>query len=119
MADENSTAGAEQHHSDTFTVPFYGAMTLPGGVYTFIFGLLAALTVIEVLISFIDNVLIKSPVLLLIAFGKALLVIAFYMHLNRDKWLYRFVLGVPFAVTLVSVMYLLGLPTSGYSVFGN
>jgi caa(3)-type oxidase subunit IV len=94
-------------------------MTLPGGIYTFIFGVLAALTVIEVLLSFVNLVAVRAPLLLVIAFAKAILVIAFYMHLTRDNWLFRFVLGVPFIVTLISVMYLLGLPTNNYSVFGS
>ncbi|MDQ7023936.1 MAG: cytochrome C oxidase subunit IV family protein [Anaerolineae bacterium] len=116
---EETTQAAEHHYTDTFTVPFYGEMTLAGGVYTFIFGVLAALTVIEVLVSFVDIAALRIVVLLTFAFAKALLVIAFYMHLNRDNWLFRFVLGVPFFVTLVSVMYLLGVPPSGYSIFAN
>ena len=109
----------EHHYSDTFRVPVIGEMTLPGGIYTFIFGVLAVLTVIEVLISFVDVVALRVVVLLVIAFSKALLVIAFYMHLNRDNWLFRFVLAVPFFVTLVSVMFLLGLPPQGYSIFAQ
>jgi caa(3)-type oxidase subunit IV len=107
----------EHHYSDTFTVPVFGQMTLPGGIYTFIFAVLAVLTVIEVLVSFVNVVSLRVVVLLVIAFAKALLVIAFYMHLNRDNWLFRFVLAVPFFVTLVSVMFLLGLPSTGYSIF--
>lgn len=124
MADEHTTAAdttdaVEHHYTDTFTVPFYGEMTLPGGIYTFIFLVLGVLTVIEVLFSDVSNVTLRVVVLLTFAFVKALLVIAFYMHLSRDNWLFRFVLGVPFFVTLVSVMYLLGVPPSGYSIFAN
>ena len=109
----------EHHYSDTFAVPFYGNMTMPGGIYTFVFLVLGVLTLIEVLISFVDIVSVRIFVLLAIAFAKALLVIAFYMHLNRDNWLFRFVLAVPFFVTLVSVLYLLGVPPTEYSIFAN
>jgi cytochrome c oxidase subunit IV len=109
----------EHHYSDTFAIPYYGNMTLPGGIYTFVFLVLGVLTLIEVLISFVDIVEVRIVVLLGIAFAKALLVIAFYMHLKRDNWLFRFVLAVPFFVTLVSVLYLLGVPPTGYSIFAN
>lgn len=114
---EGDDTMVEHHYSDTFTVPMYGEMTLPGGIYTFIFGVLAVATVLEVLIAELigsGSVAVKGFLLLGIAFVKALLVIAFYMHLNRDNWLYRFILGIPFAVTLVSVLYLLGLSPTGY-----
>jgi caa(3)-type oxidase subunit IV len=107
----------EHHYSDTFTVPIFGEMTLNGGIYTFIFGVLAVLTILEVTIAELlggGPIWLKGILLLGAAVVKSLLVIAFYMHLKRDNWLFRFVLGVPFFVTLVSVLYLLGVNPTAY-----
>ena len=117
-ADE--TMAGEHHYSDTFTIPVIGEMTLPGGIYTFVFGVLAVLTALEVFTAEVfPNSGIKIAALLAAAIAKALLVMAFYMHLSRDNWLFRFVLGVPFFIVLASVLYLLGVPPEGYTLFGN
>lgn len=99
-------------HSDTVTVPFLGTITVYGGIYTVIFGVLAALTALEVAVAELFPGGTFSIVALLgAAIAKAALVMAFYMHLRQDNPLFRLVLALPIVVTLLSVLYLLGVPT--------
>lgn len=104
-------------HGDTFDIPFTGQqMTLPGGVYTFIFGVLAFLTIFEVLWAEIipDNFgFIKVSVLVVASLAKAYLVVMFYMHLNTDNPIFRVVLILPLLVVALSVLFLVGAPTGG------
>jgi len=103
---------AEHHHTDTFTVPLLNReMTLPGGIYTFVFIVLAILTVIEVAAAELmpDNAL-TITILLGAAIAKALLVMIFYMHLANDNRIFRVVLLLPLIVVLLSILYLLGVP---------
>lgn len=113
---ENS-ALTEHHHNDTFT--YMGmTMTMVGGIYTFIFGILAALTFFEVLWAEIvpDGLgLIKVGVLVLASLAKAYLVVSFYMHLRTDNPLFRVVLLMPTIIVLLSVLYLIGVPPKGYN----
>jgi caa(3)-type oxidase subunit IV len=106
---------AHDHHSDSTTVQFAGReITLPVPVYTAVFGVLGALTVIEVLLAEIITSDIKTPILVLLSLMKAGLVVWFYMHLNRDTRLFMLTLLLPVIVGLLSALYLLTVPT-GYS----
>lgn len=102
----------DHHHGDTFTVPLLGMqMTLPGGIYTFVFGMLAILTVLEVLMAeLLPDGALTIALLLIAAIAKALLVVTFYMHLASDNRIFRVVLLLPLVVVLLSVLYLLGVP---------
>lgn len=102
----------EDHYSDTFTVPITGQeMTLPGGIYTFIFLVLGALTIFEVAIAeILPENLVTITILVAASLLKAVLVVAFYMHLRTDNPLFRVVLILPVLIVLVSVLYLLGVP---------
>ena len=102
----------EDHYSDTFTVPITGQeMTLPGGIYTFIFLVLGALTIFEVAVAeiFPEN-FVTISILVIASLLKAVLVVAFYMHLRTDNPLFRVVLILPVLIVLISVLYLLGVP---------
>jgi caa(3)-type oxidase subunit IV len=105
----------EHHHSDTFTIPLLGAqMTLPGGIYTFVFGVLAILTVIEVAAAeLMPDGALTIIILLAAAIAKALLVVTFYMHLANDNRIFRVVLLLPLIVVLLSVLFLLFVPVGG------
>ncbi len=102
----------EHHHSDTFTIPLLGSqMTLPGGIYTFVFGVLALLTVLEVMVAeLLPDGALAIALLIIAAIAKALLVVTFYMHLANDNRIFRVVLLLPLVVVLLSVLYLLGVP---------
>jgi cytochrome c oxidase subunit IV len=99
-------------HGDTFTVPWINkTMTLPGGIYTFIFGVLAVLTAIEVALTYIEENALIVVILIVMSLAKALLVVTFYMHLRTDNPLYRVVVLLPLLIVLVSVIYLIFVPT--------
>jgi caa(3)-type oxidase subunit IV len=104
-------------HSDTVHVPLIGDVTAPGGIYTVVFGALAGLTILEVLIAelgkgFEEGIAytVRTLALFSISLLKALLVVWFYMHLKQDNPIFRYVLIVPIIVVTISVLYLLGVP---------
>ncbi len=116
---ENAHSGAAPHehtHSDTVQVPFIGQVTAPGGIYTVVFGALAVLTVLEVLIAELFKstegtaFAVRSLALFTISLFKAILVVWFYMHLRIDNPIFRWVLLVPVIIVTISVIYLLGVP---------
>lgn len=119
MTEEQNTHGeglaGEHHHSDSFVVPFIGMqMSLPGGIYTFVFIVLGILTALEVMAAeSMESGAMTIVILLGAAIIKALLVMGYYMHLNRDTILYRVVLAFPFVIALVSVLFLVALPQAG------
>lgn len=108
-------AGAHHHDDDTTTIRFAGReVVLPVPLYTAVFGALAILTIVEVLIAELIESDLKAPVLVLLSLGKAGLVVWFYMHLNRDSRLFLVALALPVIVALISVLYLMAVP-QGYS----
>lgn len=124
MAEEQATTVEEvveevethndHHYTDEVVLPFVGSIgSMPGGIYTFIFGVLAAITLIEVLITIVlpeNNFVIA--LLALLSLSKAYLVVMFYMHLNNDNPLFRVVIILPLVIVLLSTLYLLGVPAT-------
>lgn len=115
-----SVADAPHHdtthaaHSDVVVLPYFGERTMPGGIYTAVFIGLAILTVAEVLIAEIFGYgFFRIFLLLAIALGKSALVVMYYMHLKDDSKVFLAVLLVPLLVTLLSVLFLLGVPIGG------
>ena len=100
--------------NDTVHLPGGYKITLPGGIYTFIFVVLGALTLFELLVSQLPAGPFILPILLVASLFKALLVVTFYMHLNTDNVFYRFVLGIPVAVVVVCTLFLLSVPPVAY-----
>jgi cytochrome c oxidase subunit 4 len=107
--------------SDTTTLPFINkSVTVPGGVYTLVFGILTILTILEV---FFGNFFrgrdeletLKVIVLLAIAISKAVLVVLFYMHLKDDSRIFAAAVLLPLLITLLSLLYLLFVPPTGYA----
>jgi cytochrome c oxidase subunit 4 len=72
-----------------------------------VFAVLAALTLIEVAISFIPG-WIKNPLLLAISLSKAALVALYYMHLRYDKPIYGIIFIAPAIFGLLLAVILLG-----------
>ena len=106
---------ADHHYTDEIVLPYFGSIgSIAGGIYTFIFIVLAVLTVIEVLIveAFPENPVTIS-LLVVLSLLKAYLVIAYYMHLNNDNPLFRVVLILPLIIVLLSTLYLVGVPAAG------
>lgn len=116
------------HHSNTVTL-FGRDITVEGGVYTVVFGGLAVLTVIEVLCAELlksaihdlpsaaaSLTAVKATLLLAIAIVKSCLVIWFYMHLKDEKRILAVVLLLPLLIAALSVMFVLAVPPTGYSI---
>lgn len=139
MAEHEMTTGEHHeahHHSDTVRVPLLGEVTVMGGIYTVVFGALAVLTLLEVTLAELFSSVIynidasggsdvllvqlipglKVAVLLAIGIAKSALVIMYYMHLKEDNRLFAVVLLVPLLIVSLSVLYLLAVPPTGYSL---
>lgn len=103
------------HYTDEVVLPYFGSIgSMPGGIYTFIFGVLGAITVVEVIITvLIPENAFKIGVLALLSLSKAYLVVMYYMHLKDDDPIFRLAIVLPLIIVLLSVLYLLGVPTGG------
>lgn len=106
-------------HSDTVQVPLIGTVTAPGGIYTVVFGALAVLTLLEVLIFELlkgsDGIVftVRSVLLFAISLSKAVLVVWFYMHLRIDSPIFRMILLIPVVLVMLALLYLVGVPSAG------
>lgn len=121
MTHETEHTTPETHHtiSDTVTLPVLGTLTVPGGIYTVVFGILGILTLAEVISAELlknnaDLIGAKIAILLSIAVAKAALVVLYYMHLKNDSRIFMLTLLVPLGVTLLSILYLLSVPSVAY-----
>ncbi|MFN8529239.1 MAG: cytochrome C oxidase subunit IV family protein [Anaerolineae bacterium] len=102
-----------KHHDDS-PVVFLGR-TFNTDLYTFVFGLLAAATAVEVVLSsLLPPGLIRTLSLASISLVKALLVMAFYMHLREDNKIFAVAIAFPFFIVSVSLLFLLAVPQTGY-----
>lgn len=119
---ETHVPSLHHHYTDEVAIPIIGTVTLPGGVYTAVFIALGVFTLLEVLTAELFATSgIKIVLLMGMAVAKAFLVIWFYMHLNRDARsnpLLYVVLLLPLTVTLLSILYLLGVPSFGGLGYG-
>lgn len=113
MADDHSDGGHAEFLSDTTTV-FGRTVTVKGGIYTVVFGFLAAATVLEVAVGSLSLGEILIPILLGIAVIKAALVVMYYMHLKTDSRLFTYILLLPTIIAGAALLYLLAVPPTGY-----
>ncbi len=102
-------AAGDPHHDDV--VKFMGG-NMP--IYTAVFVILGVLTLTEVVLSEIISGNAAIPFLVAIASAKATLVVMYYMHLRTDSRVYTIVLAVPVVLAILSILFLLGVPTGGY-----
>jgi caa(3)-type oxidase subunit IV len=104
-------------HAETLapTSTFLGR-SFPMPLYTTIYAVLVVLTAIEVAITIVlPKSLFLTPLLLvIISLIKAVLVVAYYMHLREDSRLFALALLLPVFIGLVSTLFLLSVPTTGY-----
>ena len=108
---QSETHVAGHHYHEDKTVILGREIPLP--VYTVVYGALAGLTVIEVLLSQLPRGFLTIPVLLGIAFLKAGLVVWFYMHLNTDSRIFAITLLIPVVMVIIATLFLMIVPT-GY-----
>lgn len=74
------------------------------GVYFSTFILLAALTVAEVLMTYIPG--LKLPLLMGLMIAKVWLVVSFFMHLRYDRPLLKWVFVIPIALGVIMTLVL-------------
>ena len=76
--------------------------------YLGVFIILVVLTLIETLVSYVQQEAIKLPVLMSLSVIKAVLVLLYFMHLKFDSrvYTYLFVAGCVLAIPLILVMTL-------------
>lgn len=74
--------------------------------YFFIFVMLAVFTLIETLVSYVQQEAIKLPTLVVLSVIKVLLVLLYFMHLKFDSKLfsYLFIVGCVLSIPLILVM---------------
>jgi cytochrome c oxidase subunit 4 len=89
-------------------------ITIPYPVYTVVFGALAVLTVLEVLVGTGGEGFLRIPLLVALAVVKATLVVLYYMHLKADSRVYRWTLIVPLIIALAAMLWLLIVPPVAY-----
>lgn len=90
--------------------------TFPYPIYTVIFGILGVITIVEILIAeLLPREFFLTPILLIgLSIVKAVLVVQHYMHLKEDSKVFAIALLLPVFISLISVMFLLAVPTTGY-----
>jgi cytochrome c oxidase subunit 4 len=102
-------AQAFEHALHSDTVDLFGReITVMGGLYTVVFGVLAIVTIVEVILaeSPMPNV-IAYPVLSALSIGKAVLVVLYYMHLREDSRIFVWSFGLPLAMAAMIIIFLL------------
>jgi cytochrome c oxidase subunit 4 len=110
---ETRAEASAEHHSDT-TVIMGREITVPGGIYTVVFGALGVATLVEVLLAELPRGFLTIPIMISLALVKAVLVVMYYMHLRSDSRIFTAVLLLPVLVALASMLFLLTVPVTGY-----
>ncbi len=102
----------DTHHalSDEVLLPGGRRIRLPGGIYTFVFAVLAALTAIEIALSRLPEGPLRVLILFAIAICKAALVVIYYMHLKDDRRIFAWALLVPLIFATLGGFFLLLSP---------
>jgi len=78
--------------------------------YLFVFIALAVFTLIETLVSYVQQAAIKFPTLVVLSVVKALLVLLYFMHLKFDSKVFSYlfaagcILSIPLILIIVIVM---------------
>lgn len=88
--------------------------TIPFPIYTVVFGILAAATVIEVIISTLPKGALGTAILIALSAMKAILVVLFYMHLREDSRIFAIALGIPLFIAAVAMLFLTTVPPGSY-----
>lgn len=76
--------------------------------YVVVFFLLAGVTVVELWVSSLEDITRTSRIaaLMLLAAGKALLVVLYYMHLRYETTALRLLIVIPFVLALAFIFIL-------------
>lgn len=89
---------------------------IPFAAYTGIFIILAVTSLVEVLLaeSIPFDSWVRIPLLAGLSAMKAVLVMAYYMHLKDDSKIFAAAIILPIAVGIVATMFLLSVPIASY-----
>jgi heme/copper-type cytochrome/quinol oxidase subunit 4 len=85
-------------------------ITLPGGLYTLVFIVLAVVTLVEVVLA--ESPLppqISYPLLAALSVAKAVLVVLYYMHLLQDSRIFAWAFGIPLGMASLIVVFVMFL----------
>jgi cytochrome c oxidase subunit 4 len=114
-ADKEDQAKAEHalpHRvGDTTVIRGY---TIPLPLYTVVFLVLGAITILEVLVASLPDGIVGTLILIACSSVKAILVVLFYMHLREDSRMFALALILPLLIAVVASMFLLSVPPTGY-----
>ncbi len=105
------------HHEDAPVVITLGARTFTfnTNIYTFIFAILGGLTLLEIVIAEIMPIgFFRTLPLAIASLIKALLVMAFYMHLREDNRIFAAAITLPIVIALIAILFLLTVPSTAY-----
>lgn len=102
------------HHADDVITIFGRTYSIPVPLYTFIFFVLGAVTIVEVLLAEVISSDIRIIPLLVLSAVKAFLVIYYYMHLNVDSRVFTLVLLLAIGIAGLSALFLVSVPSLGY-----
>jgi cytochrome c oxidase subunit 4 len=115
MAESNHNHPDAHVPSDTVTV-LGKTITVPGGIYTVVFGFLAIATLFEIIFAEMGLGALGIILLFTIAGVKSVLVVMYYMHLREDSFVFTIALMFPFLMALAAVLYLVAVPPTGYAI---
>lgn len=109
-AEAPAPAHAEPHAETLFGRP------MPIAAYTVIYIILAVTSLIEVF--FAETIpfdsWVRIPVLAGLSTVKAVLVMAYYMHLKDDSKIFAVAIILPIFVGIVATLFLISVPAVGY-----
>ncbi|MBZ0292012.1 MAG: cytochrome C oxidase subunit IV family protein [Anaerolineae bacterium] len=107
---------SEVHPEDfsNTTVIMGRSITVPGGIYTVVFGALGVATLIEILLAELPRGFFTIPLMVGLALAKAILVVMYYMHLKEDSRIFTYTLLLPLGLALIAGLFLLAVPITGY-----
>lgn len=94
-------------HSDTVNV-MGNKVTVPGGLYTVVFIVLAVVTIVELLLAEAGLPAgVSIPILSALSIGKAVMVVLYYMHLLEDSRIFAYAFGIPLAMASLIVVFVM------------
>jgi caa(3)-type oxidase subunit IV len=114
--DQEDQAKAEFHplpHMQSSETVLMGR-TIPLPLYTVVYLVLGAITLIEVLLTLLPHGAVLTVILLALSVSKMVLVVMFYMHLREDSRIFAFALILPMLIALVASLFLIASPVTGY-----
>jgi caa(3)-type oxidase subunit IV len=112
-------APAETHdapaHSEAHPEMLFGR-PMPIAAYTVIYAILAVTSLIEVILAetIPFDSWVRIPVLGGLSTAKAILVMAYYMHLKDDSKIFAVAIILPILVGVVATLFLIAVPPTGY-----